>query len=179
MPHAEEEEGEEKKRRSRWGRDRIDGRRDSGIQARTHPTCAARWPQSSPTLTSPNTDKTHTGLWSQCLPATPRPFGRAARAHAGHVWGWGCRVWCMEHVSARAHTGLLWMARHAQQTLAARLGTCFVHHMYRVAEYLEIIRNRMYLYLRYIGIREGASYTTRTPKPCIRFAPYIYGYKPL
>jgi len=51
--------------------------------------------------------------------------------------------------------------------------------MSRVAEYRKIMYNRLYIpTVNTIGIRKGASYITRTPKPCIRFAPYIYGYKP-
>jgi len=51
-------------------------------------------------------------------------------------------------------------------------------HIRRV-EYRIIIYNRTFIPTVYTaGIREGASYITRTPKPYVRFAPYIYGYKP-
>jgi len=46
--------------------------------------------------------------------------------------------------------------------------------MSRVNEYRIIIYNRIFI----PTVREGAGYVTRTPKPYIRFAPYIYGFKP-
>jgi len=52
-------------------------------------------------------------------------------------------------------------------------------HMCRVAEYRIIIFNCIFIPTVYtVGKWEGASYTTRIPKPYKRFAPYIYGYKP-